>query len=62
MREVESRLDQALRDAFDYYKAKGMWDKALSVMREAANRHPEKYKLDMDQALLDAFAYPCKPC
>ena len=50
-------LDQALRDAFDYYKAQGRWDDALNIAREAASRNPDKYNAELDQAEYDAFNY-----
>ena len=52
-----SKLDQATRDAFDYYKAGGFWIDAVRVMREAADRNPSKFDSELNQVLQDALDY-----
>ena len=58
-----SRLYQALRDAFEYYKITKdslgccRWDEALDIMREAASRNPEAFRSELDKAVRNAFSY-----
>ena len=49
--------DQAVRDAYDHYKAMGEWDNAVYIMREAAGRNPSNYSIRLDQAVYDAFVH-----
>ena len=50
-------LDQAVRNAFDYYKSAGSWTRALKVMQDASSRNPGKFSTVLNQAVRDAFDY-----
>ena len=43
-----SKLDQVVCGAFAYYKAKGRWDKALDIMREAESRNADIYSVERE--------------
>ena len=49
-----SELDQAVRDAFSYYKAAGRWHKAIDVMRKAASENPDVFGPVLRQAMADS--------
>ena len=41
------------RDAFEYYKAEGWWDRALDIMRDAARMNPSVFGPLLEEALDD---------